>query len=133
MLGLQEGDRIGHGLALGMEPGLWASRTGRAALPRQDRVFDLAWEWSWWTRRGGGADAARLAYIEREVSDVASAWFGTTVDIADIERLRALSPTRTCWRRRASPIGLLDTRHAISGPVCCSAICAAAAPSEQGG
>jgi len=35
----QEGDRIGHGLALGMEPALWAARTGRAALPRQDRVI----------------------------------------------------------------------------------------------
>ncbi len=89
VLGLQEGDRIGHGLALGMDPALWAARTGRAALPSSDRVLDLAWEWSWWTRRGGGADAARLAYIEREVSDVGSAWFGTVVDIADIQRLRS--------------------------------------------
>jgi hypothetical protein len=89
MLDLREGDRIGHGLALGVDPKVWAARAGRAAMPLQDRVFDLAWEWSWWTRRGGGLDAARLAYLARNAADLAEHWFGVAVDIRQVERLRS--------------------------------------------
>lgn len=88
VLELREGDRIGHGLALGLDPQVWAARTGRAALPLEDRVFDLAWEWAWWTRRGGGSDAARLTYTAEEVADLAESWFGMAVDIRRISRLR---------------------------------------------
>jgi hypothetical protein len=88
-LDLHEGDRIGHGLALGVDPQVWSRRVGRAALPLQDRVFDLAWEWSWWTRRGGGSDAGRLAYLASEVADLAEEWFGCPVDIRQVARLRS--------------------------------------------
>jgi hypothetical protein len=90
VLDLREGDRIGHGLALGVDPGRWAARSGRAALPLQDRVFDLAWEWTWWTRRGGGSDAARLAYLLHEIAELTDRWFGErAVDIRQVVRLRS--------------------------------------------
>jgi hypothetical protein len=88
MLNLTEGDRIGHGLALGLDPDGWARRAGRVAMPVEDRVFDLTWEWTWWTSRGWGADAARLAYIAREIAVLASDWLGMDVEPLDIERLR---------------------------------------------
>ena len=99
-LGLREGDRIGHGLALGVDPANWAATVGRVAMPREDRLLDLAWEWSWWTRRGRGADAARISYITREVSALSQEWLGTplqplaietlALDLATTEHLRAV-------------------------------------------
>jgi hypothetical protein len=100
VLELREGDRIGHGLALGLGPGRWASQAGRVAMPLEERVLDLAWEWSWWTRRGRGADATRLAYLTREISKRGKDWFGKSVqplnieqlaaDLADVNQLRAV-------------------------------------------
>jgi hypothetical protein len=99
VLDLREGDRIGHGLALGIDPARWAGRVGRVAMPLEDRALDLAWEWSWWTLRGRGADAGRLAYIVREVARLTDHWFGEALDpfqleqlgtdLADVGRLRA--------------------------------------------
>jgi hypothetical protein len=100
VLDLREGDRIGHGLALGIDPVRWAERMGRVAMALEDRTLDLAWEWSWWTRRGYGADAGRIAYLVREVPRLTNHWFGVTLDplrveqlnddLADVERLRAV-------------------------------------------
>lgn len=89
MLQLREGDRIGHGMALGTDPALWAARVGRVAMPIEDRVLDLSWEWTWWTRRGSGADAARLAYLAREIEELGSLWFDRPVSPLQIETLRA--------------------------------------------
>src|SRR5262249_34907880 len=46
-LDLGEGDRIGHGLALGVEPREWARRGGQLPLTCEERLFDLVWEWNW--------------------------------------------------------------------------------------
>lgn len=89
LLDLCEGDRIGHGFALGVDPQRWALKAGRVAIPLEDRVFDLAWEWGWWTSRGSGADAARLAYIERTVLDLTQHWFDDRLTPMDVEDLRA--------------------------------------------
>ena len=76
VLELREGDRIGHGMALGVDPFDWAGRTGRVAIPLEDRAFDLAWEWTWWTKRGSGVDDARMAYLAREIPLLGEKWFG---------------------------------------------------------
>ena len=89
VLGLREGDRIGHGMALGIDPAAWARRIGRVAMPLQDRVFDMAWEWDWWARRGGGTDAGRLAFLANTTADLAGDWFGIDVDVRDVQRLRS--------------------------------------------
>lgn len=88
MLDLREGDRIGHGLALGVDARAWAERVGRVAMPLEDRVFDLTWEWVWWSRRGAGSDGARLAYLTRELGRLSREWFGTEMSAAQLEKLR---------------------------------------------
>ena len=89
VLDLREGDRIGHGLALGIDPARWAERVGRVAMPLEDRTLDLAWEWNWWTRRGRGTDAGRIAYLVREVVRLSDQWFGCPLDPWDVEQLAA--------------------------------------------
>lgn len=74
--GLCEGDRIGHGLALGVEPTEWARRAGRLAVLVEDRLFDLVWVWHWLSRNSGGGGGAHL---DREIRDRARDMFGAAL------------------------------------------------------
>jgi len=40
---LTSGDRIGHGLALGIDPDTWCKRAGHVSMAREQRLFDLIW------------------------------------------------------------------------------------------
>ena len=53
-LELREGDRIGHGLALGVDPREWARRSSRIAMTRETRLLDLVWKWAWYGCYGSG-------------------------------------------------------------------------------
>jgi hypothetical protein len=116
LLQLREGDRLGHAVALGLNPGAWAARSGRVAMPLEDRLLDLSWEWTWWTQRGVGADAARLSYVSRSIRDLGERLFGEPVtplqieqlrnDLADTDRLRTAGfPDRPRRPDRALPQG----------------------------
>jgi hypothetical protein len=82
--GLREGDRLGHALALGVDALDWAGRTGRVALRREERLFDLAWEWHWCTHRPR-VGPNRLPFVESELRRLSRAVFG-----------RALPPAEVC-------------------------------------
>tara|TARA_R110002111_G_scaffold240269_1_gene301950 strand:- start:1995 stop:4667 length:2673 start_codon:yes stop_codon:yes gene_type:complete len=70
------GDRVGHGLALGIEPREWAQRAMRMAMPREDRWLDLIWERSWHGHHGSRFDSARRTYVEEEIIRLSEAIFG---------------------------------------------------------
>lgn len=61
---LREGDRIGHGVALGIDPRAWCIRAGRIPLAREDRLLDLVWEFSWYGREGWDLPRGRAQFIE---------------------------------------------------------------------
>ncbi|MCA9004264.1 MAG: hypothetical protein KDA70_03245, partial [Planctomycetaceae bacterium] len=61
------GDRVGHGLALGIEPREWAHRAMRIAMPREDRWMDLIWERSWHGQHGSKFSSDRRTYVEDEI------------------------------------------------------------------
>ena len=42
--------RIGHGIALGVDPRQWAESVGTVLLPAEERMWDLVWEWRLYTR-----------------------------------------------------------------------------------
>lgn len=65
---LRPGDRIGHGLSLGLEPRAWAGRMGRVPMHLEDRLFDLVWEWTKYSRRGVPCTVGRLAFVESEIA-----------------------------------------------------------------
>jgi hypothetical protein len=75
-LGLAEGDRLGHALSLGVEPRSWAEEAGRVAICREERLFDLAWEWSWYSRQGDSVPGGRDALVQREIADQSAYIFG---------------------------------------------------------
>jgi hypothetical protein len=86
-LGLTAGDRLGHGLSLGMDPWDWASRAGRVPVAREDRLFDLVWESQFYASHGGCSDPSRLGLLHREIPALSEAVFGAGVSAGDIENL----------------------------------------------
>lgn len=75
VLGLKEGDRIGHGLALGLDAGDWARRVGSVPMRRGERLTDLVWEWSWYGREKVSPSLRRRLYVEREIARLSAAIF----------------------------------------------------------
>jgi hypothetical protein len=66
-LRLEEGDRLGHALALGADPSVWCGRVGRVVQTREERLLDLVWEWSCYAKYGIGVASERLAYVRTEI------------------------------------------------------------------
>lgn len=113
-LGLSEGDRIGHGIALGVDATTWTQRTGRVAIPREVRIWDLLWEWTWNASRGGGS-VPRHSFIERELSRLTGMVFGEVISPYELELLRDdLLDTDALWLvgwpHADQPLALLDQR-----------------------
>lgn len=93
---LQPGDRIGHAVALALDPEEWARRSPRIAQPAEDRLDDLLWELD---RSRSGAWATVAARIEcargealrigrRLYGDALSDSFATIDDLQEARRQR---------------------------------------------
>jgi hypothetical protein len=96
-LGLEEGDRLGHALALGLNPSVWFGRAGRVVMACEERLFDLIWEWGCYAKQGVGVASERLAYVRTEMVRLARSIFGRSyapedmMDFVDLlHRERAL-------------------------------------------
>ncbi len=93
---LNEGDRIGHGLALGVDPAAWAKRACCVPMPREDRLLDLVWEWTAYARHLAPAAPARQTFLEREISVL----------------------SQLVFRRRLAPLELEQLCHDLLDPLC---------------
>ena len=90
-LGLEEGDRIGHGTALGLNPVTWFKRTGRVVQTLEERLFDLVWEWGYYASRGIDVGSARLPYLRSTIDRLSRKMFGEEHTPEDlVEFVRAL-------------------------------------------
>lgn len=78
-LGLEEGDRIGHGIALGLDPVKWFDRMGRIVQTREERLFDLVWEWDCYANLGVEVESVRLAYLQNTIARLARMMFGESL------------------------------------------------------
>lgn len=61
--GLEQGDRLGHAIALGIDPRQWASSTRGVAMTKMDRLFDLAWEARFCTSHQLSVSGSRLQFV----------------------------------------------------------------------
>lgn len=61
--GLEQGDRLGHAIALGIDPQKWASATRGVAMTKMDRLFDLAWEARFCINRQLAVSGSRLQFV----------------------------------------------------------------------
>jgi hypothetical protein len=83
-LRLEEGDRLGHALSLGVDPTGWCGRVGRVVQTREERLFDLIWEWSCYAKQGIGVASERLAYVRTEMVRLARSIFGQSYAPEDL-------------------------------------------------
>ncbi len=74
-LGLREGDRIGHGLALGLDAESWGERAGGVIVTREERLWDLVWEWKMYAATSVVPQADRASFVEREIARLSMAVF----------------------------------------------------------
>ncbi|MBI4917899.1 MAG: hypothetical protein HY825_18830 [Acidobacteria bacterium] len=90
--GLNEGARLGHALALGTAPAAWAERVSCVAMPREERLLDLLWEWRWYaTQRGEPPARDRSTFLELKIAQLTVDIFGSSKPLpetdADLGRL----------------------------------------------
>jgi len=87
-----------HAIALGVDATARAERIGRVALPREVRMWDLQWEWSW-EAAGGGGTVPRHSFIERELSRLTEDIFGQIIQPYELELLsQDLLDGELLWR-----------------------------------
>lgn len=78
---IAQGDRIGHGIALGVDPISWAKRIRGVAMSRSERLFDLGWEWQF--RHGDNSSEGhqlssdhRTGYLINEIGNLSREVYG---------------------------------------------------------
>jgi len=65
--------RLGHAVALGVDPQTWAESAGSILMPAEERLWDLIWEWRLYTHyriKPGFAAAAPAGRIETIVNQI---------------------------------------------------------------
>lgn len=82
-LELEEGDRLGHALALGIDASAWCTNAGRVVQTREERLLDLVWEWSCYAKYDVEVTPKRLAYVSSEIRRLARHIFKDAGHLSD--------------------------------------------------
>lgn len=105
LLKLGQGDRLGHSIALGVNPTLWANRTSAIAITRMERLLDLAWEWSFSTSRAIDISASRIQYIIHQIERLSNDVFGEFAHPPQVARFSEYLGREDELRRMGFPNG----------------------------
>lgn len=82
------GGRLGHAVALGVEPRSWAESAGTVMLPAEERLWNLIFEWrlysAYHTPGGWAANAApgRVRQVENDIRELTCDIFGSSYEPA---------------------------------------------------
>lgn len=76
-LPLEHGDRIGHGLALGLSPKRWCEQHPIVWMPKEIRLWDLIWEWRQYIHSQTNIYQSRLEKIKYQISQYSQDIFGS--------------------------------------------------------
>lgn len=75
-LELTQGDRLSHGIALGINARQWAESSSGVAVTRIERLFDLAWEWKFTTQKATETSANRIQFVIEQIHSLSKLIFG---------------------------------------------------------
>jgi hypothetical protein len=87
---LGAGDRLGHAVALGVEPAAWASTSASAWQPAEERLDDLLWELERYRRGEMSPVPARLERLRGELHPLTRRLYGRHFTEDDLLQARAL-------------------------------------------
>lgn len=94
------GDRIGHGLALGLDPARWCAASASVPQPAEERLDDLLWELERYRRGDWSPSTQRLEYVKSEILELATGIYDSEEHVPGALTLQALIRAR---RYRHSP------------------------------
>lgn len=83
--------RLGHAIALGVDPQAWAESVGSVLMPAEERLWDLIWEWRLYTKYrirpefAATAPAGRVNILLNKVRELSEHIYGK--DACQIEEL----------------------------------------------
>ncbi|MDG5814015.1 hypothetical protein QA601_02920 [Chitinispirillales bacterium ANBcel5] len=78
----RSGGRIGHATALGYDPRQWAEQTGSVMMPKEERLWDLVFEWRLYTAFETPYELRidvppqRIGYLENQIRSLSRDVFG---------------------------------------------------------
>ena len=76
------GGRLGHAVALGVEPRAWAESVGSVIMPAEERLWDLVWEWRMYSKYriipefGATAPPGRMEMLLNQIQKLSEQVFG---------------------------------------------------------
>ncbi len=83
------GDRIGHGIALGISAQIWKNQNPVVIIPQIEALENYLWAYDTLSRHYSGFQAAILAYMEQKIYELASDIYGENHGGITIEMLIA--------------------------------------------
>lgn len=109
------GSRVGHALALGIDPRRWGDHRPIVSQPLEERLFDLLWEKTLAERGLVRPTAARTAYVAAEARRLGQALFGQPVPVDDLVAAYRdlLRPGRVMQVGYGRAIGVLADRDYV--------------------
>lgn len=114
-LGLRDGDRLGHAMALGRDPRTWVEDVGRVAVPRGEYLMNLLWEWKVTNEHGVGVPGGRGSTLYYEVERLSEAVFGEPHTPGKLLQFRRCLFSEVALRRAGFPDGPRGLRPAADG------------------
>jgi hypothetical protein len=102
LLGL--GSRIGHAVALGQDPALWAAACVSVPQTVEERLEDLLWELDRYGRGDLPTETGRLEYVRSEASRLARRIYGEVIDLDEALEARRLLHDPTVLERWEYPL-----------------------------
>ena len=113
--GLSEGSRLGHAVALGIDPVRWGATCRRLFMSIEERLFDLVWEWQCVARKLFRIAARRILFIENRIREMTGEIFGRRVEASEMATVIGFLQDESMLSRVGFPDGLrfhgFDRRH----------------------
>jgi adenosine deaminase len=75
-LHFEPGDRIGHGIVIGIDIERWAELNSIIWLPKKEHLENLIWEWGVYNNDENYKSMGNIKYLENEILQIASSIFG---------------------------------------------------------
>ncbi len=82
--------RLGHAVALGVEPRTWAESVGSVLMPAEERLWDLVWEWRMYSKYrikpeyGAAAPPGRMDMLLNHVRDLSERVFSQDYRVEEL-------------------------------------------------
>ena len=104
-------DRIGHGLALGIDVDTWCRQRDAVPVALEDRLFDLLWEWQFYSRgsRSPG-EPDRVPFLTAELGRLSRQIFGRSCSPEQLDFFQNHLFDTECLRELRFPDGPVPSR-----------------------